>query len=150
MRCEAGCADCCRRELSITSVEAAAIEALFSTMSDAMRAEIRARADNAEPCAALDESGRCLVYTARPLVCRSHGVPIRFAPPAEARAKALPMLDVCPKNFEGASLADVDPACVLDQQTMSVMLGLIDTVYTQERGGARGERVALRDVLRRA
>ncbi len=148
LACAEGCADCCHRELTITPIEAVRITELLHGMPAATRAELASRAERGEPCAALDEQGRCAVYAARPLVCRSHGVPLRFVEPDAAGKRALPMLDVCPKNFIGHDLAQVDATCVLDQRTLSVMLGALDALFARAAGEPEGRRVALRDVLR--
>jgi Fe-S-cluster containining protein len=68
-------------------------------------------------CAALDPAGRCKIYEARPLVCRSHGVPIRM------RQGGLPVVQACHRNFTRTS---PDPDCVLDQATLSATLLLVD------------------------
>lgn len=148
LTCGPGCADCCRRELTVTSVEAARIAHLLASMPASQREAIAARADRGEPCAALDEEGRCSVYAARPLVCRSHGLPLRFEEPSASGRRSLPVLDVCPLNFKGRDLAEIDPACVLDQRTLSVMLGAIDALHARASGGIEGARVGLRDLLR--
>ena len=192
LACAPGCSDCCRRELSVTSVEAARIAVVVRDLPPPARALLAARSRSGEPCVALEADGRCAIYAARPLVCRSHGVPLRFvepdppaappaaappaaappaaapsssaaAPPAAAppsapppanpsprRAVALPVLDVCPKNFVGHDLAAVDVACVLDQRTLSVMLGAIDALFARAHAAPEGRRLALRDVVRDA
>ena len=80
MQCGSGCSDCCHVRLTITAVEAAAIRDEIATWDAGRRAAL---ADNvaaaaADRCVALDASGRCLIYAARPIVCRSHGAPIRM------------------------------------------------------------------------
>lgn len=58
----------------------------------------------AAPCPALDgASGGCLLYAARPLSCRTYGLPIRLG------AATLP---ACPLNFARAERRDVDAATV--------------------------------------
>lgn len=139
MQCQAGCADCCRVRLTVTSVEAAAIRALVASWPTARRRALAdaagAGADAAGPadrCAALDEAGRCRIYAARPIVCRSHGVPVRM------RRGHLPVLEVCPHNFTRTEPA---PDCVLDQTTLSALTLAID----REAGGdgARKDLAAL-------
>lgn len=161
LACAPGCSDCCHRELSVTTIEAARITALVRDLPPSERDLLAARSRSGEPCVALEADGRCAIYAARPLVCRSHGVPLRFvepepaaaAPPAEPsprRAVALPVLDVCPKNFASHDLSAIDAACVLDQRTLSVMLGAIDALFARSHGAPEGRRFALRDVLRAA
>lgn len=132
MQCQTGCADCCHVRLTITAVEAAAIRVYAAGLPELVRRQLVAdpcgggtasksvsvagdtASDNrGERCAALDASGRCTIYTARPLVCRSHGVPIRL------RSGSLPVVQACHRNFRRTT---PDADCVLDQATLSATL----------------------------
>jgi hypothetical protein len=84
-------------------------------------------------CAALDGGGRCRIYGARPLVCRSHGVPIRL------RDRGLPVVQACHRNFT-CTAPDAD--CVLDQTTLSATLFAVDAA-----SGGGGARVELAQLL---
>lgn len=116
MQCATGCSDCCHVRLTITEVEAAAIRAHVAAWP-ADRRRALAITGPAEHCAALDSSGKCKIYDARPLVCRSHGVPIRL------RRGSLPVVQACHHNFVHTA---PDPDCVLDQATLSATLYAID------------------------
>ncbi len=137
MQCHTGCSDCCRVRLTITGVEAAAIRDEIARWPAAQRRALaapEAGADaGADRCAALDDAGRCRIYAARPIVCRSHGVPIRM------RRGALPVVEACFRNF-----TRTEPAadCVLDQTTLSALTLAID----REAGGD-GARVDLAALL---
>lgn len=155
MECGAGCHDCCADDLTVTRIEADAIQTLLD-----------ARATRGAPppvlgprgaCAALDARGVCSIYEARPLVCRSHGLAVKtdleVDEPADGREarRHLPLApafvrSTCPKNFKGDALAALDPGDVLDQTTLSSI------IFTLERAFDPGapERVALRDLLARA
>ncbi len=124
LACSAGCHDCCSAGLTVTPAEAAAIDALLARIAPAERTRIAesARSADASGCAALNAEGRCSIYPVRPLVCRSHGVVVRL-PPREKGA--LPVLDTCPKNFRERELRSVDTDCVLDQQTLSLLLAAV-------------------------
>jgi len=132
LQCRTGCSDCCCVRLTVTGVEAAAIRAEVAGWPAAQRRALAA-AGPADRCAALDDRGRCRIYAARPIVCRSHGVPIRM------RRGALPVVEVCPRNF-----TRTEPAadCVLDQTTLSALTLAID----REAGGD-GSRVDLAALL---
>ena len=145
--CRAGCDECCRRRFSVTSLEAAAIAEAVAALPPERRAELAARARGGDPgvCPALDPDGRCAVYSARPLICRTHGLPIRF--PAPPGSRALPVIDACPKNFGGEELGAVEASTVLDQGTLSTILGALDAAYADAEGRARGERVTIADLL---
>lgn len=121
MQCETGCSDCCHVRLTITGVEAAAIRAHVTTWSDEQRHNL-ADTGPTNRCAALDPTGRCKIYPARPLVCRSHGVPIRM------RRGALPVVEACHRNFTRTT---PDPDCVLDQVTLSATLLAVDAAEVQ-------------------
>jgi uncharacterized protein len=147
MRCGAGCDSCCRTRLTITGVEAGAVAEHVRAMTPAAQARLaevaRRPYDPADMrCAALEDDGRCLVYEGRPLVCRSHGVPIRFPGPG-----ALPVVDACPKNFTARGPAAADPDCILDQTTLSAALLAVDAEDADQVGRARGERVSLGKLL---
>jgi len=145
MQCQTGCSDCCHVRLTITAVEAAAIRALVAGWSSEARRSL-APTGPTDRCAALDGSGRCKIYEARPLVCRSHGVPIRL------RRGALPVVQTCHRNFTHTT---ADPDCILDQTTLSAMLYAVDAAEAPggpapEPGGSGpepGRRVELAGLL---
>jgi hypothetical protein len=95
--CRAGCSDCCQQRLTVFSVEAEPIRAALVQLErddPELRERIRAQAESdAESCPLLVED-RCSVYDARPLICRSHGLPLGV--PCEEDALRL---DHCPLNF---------------------------------------------------
>ena len=146
--CHAGCADCCQRRFSVTAIEAAVIREGLRALSHARREELARRADEAgsSACPALDPDGRCAIYAVRPVICRTHGLPIKYG--REARGhRALPVIDACPKNFVGRDLAQIDAASVLDQTTLSTVLGALDAAHADAEGRPRGERAPLSSVL---
>lgn len=146
MQCATGCFDCCQSGLTVTQVEAAEIADHLRQMPEERRAQVARRAARTEEqgCSALDEQGRCMIYEARPLVCRSHGVPIKTTP----EKGQLPLISSCPRNFGGGvDFAAVAPDAVLDQTTLSTILAALEAAYSVEVGVPRGERVAIRDLL---
>jgi hypothetical protein len=135
MQCGTGCSDCCHTRLSITGVEADAIRAELQAWPAERRAALARAAAAAPPdrCAALDAAGRCAIYAARPLVCRSHGVPVRLS------ARSLPVIEACFRNFTHTT---PDADCVLDQATLSATLLAVD-----RDAGHDGTRVDLAALL---
>lgn len=134
MQCHTGCSDCCRVRLTITRAEAAAVRAAVTNWPVVQRRALApTAADPADACAALDANGRCRIYDARPVVCRSHGVPIRM------RSGALPVVESCFRNFtHTAPAAD----CILDQTTLSAL-----TLAVDRAAGGDGTRVDLAALL---
>jgi len=138
MACDTGCSHCCHVRLSVTTVEADAIASLVDAMDSGTRAALAENAAAApiDHCVALSPRGRCLIYEARPIVCRSHGAPVRL------RENSLPVVTSCRDNFtrRGPGAADAD--CIIDQETLSAM-----TLAVDRDAGGDGSRVALADVL---
>jgi uncharacterized protein len=139
--CHVGCDDCCRRRFSVTLIEADVIREALSQLSSERRRVLAERATQADDgaCPALDPDGRCAIYEARPLICRTHGLPIRFRPEG---ARALPLLDACPKNFVDRDLGSLDPTTVLDQSTLSTVLAALSAAHA----GAAGERIGIAEL----
>jgi hypothetical protein len=134
LQCHTGCSDCCHVRLTVTGVEAAAIRALVAAWPAEQRAAVAANLtrggdDDATRCAALDATGRCLIYAARPLVCRSHGAPIRLRD-----ERSLPVILACFRNFTRGGPAAADADCILDQTTLSALLLAVERASGQASG----------------
>ena len=91
--CKKGCSGCCASERSVNDLEFAALTQAFSTLDPAQKAQLEQ--NDLEGACPLLINEACALYEDRPLICRSHGLPIVM----ENR------LDVCPLNFEGIDLA---------------------------------------------
>ena len=134
--CRAGCADCCRRRFTVTGLEAEVIREGLAALPDARRDELalRAREGDSEVCAALDADGRCAIYAHRPVICRTHGLPIRFtesAPAAPCRCST-----PARRTSSARISPTVSPASVMDQTTLSTILGALDAADAAETGAA--------------
>jgi Fe-S-cluster containining protein len=72
--CRPGCSACCRHDLSLFPVEAAAVRAAVLAPAEGTRTLIAGRAGGG-PCAyPLLVDDRCAVYPDRPLICRTQGL----------------------------------------------------------------------------
>jgi hypothetical protein len=132
IQCRPGCTDCCRR-FSITRVEAALVREAVAALDPAVREAIAGRARRDEDaCPALLDDGRCGVYAARPAICRTHGLPIRFTDPDR---RALPVVSACEKNFGGVDLAAL-AGDTLDQRAVSTVLAALEALHAAETGEA--------------
>jgi hypothetical protein len=128
MQCATGCSDCCHVRLTITAVEADAIRAHVAAWPAERRRDL-AVTGPVDRCAALDSAGKCKIYHARPLVCRSHGVPIRL------RRGSLPVVQSCHRNFVRT---EPDADCILDQETLSATVLAVDAAAAAGEAGAHG------------
>jgi uncharacterized protein len=121
LACREGCDDCCRH-ISIFPVEAESLAAALHDLPAEEGSHIRtlARAASSDACPLL-ENGRCLIYAARPVICRTHGLPILSAGPAG-------VINFCPKNFIGVT--SFPAAYVLDINLLNTTLAAINSVFT--------------------
>ena len=131
LSCGPGCSACCEAHLSVSAIEAAevvrALDALAPERREALRARAGREAEGDPRCVMLDDDGLCAVYEARPIVCRTQGLPLLYPPgfvPAEAVLGPTPKGDVtcCPLNFTRSQPSARD---VLDMGHVDTMLALI-------------------------
>ena len=98
--CAKGCAgNCCRIHLSVYSVEAVSLVLALQKLAPDMRRRIQNRARHTSsfgPCPLL-EDGACLMYDARAVICRSHGLPTR------TEYKGSRTVGACVKNFKNTT-----------------------------------------------
>ena len=140
--CRAGCDTCCHQRFGVFAVEAAPIRRALADLAQrtpVLRARIRAQADDPahqHHCALLVD-GACAVYGERPLICRSHGLPIAVRDPE-------PRVDRCPLNFTGS---DPPPASVLRLDAVNQPLAVLATLW--DAADAAGDRIQARVDLAR-
>jgi Fe-S-cluster containining protein len=123
--CRRGCDACCRH-LSLFWVEGVALAQALDALPEPVAERIRERARQATadgPCPLL-EAGACLLYAARPIICRTHGLPL-LTGEGEARR-----IDFCPENFRGI---DTLPAgAVIDLDRLNTTLAAINALFVSE------------------
>jgi Fe-S-cluster containining protein len=139
--CRKGCADCCAPGLSVLPVEAFAIETKLEERAAAGDAALPSVDD--KRCVFLDSGGACSIYEDRPLLCRTHGLPIRM--PGGGGRGQLPVLDddtwACALNF---TQAPPEPDDVMCGTTLMVLLATVDARFRERAGLPAGDdRVAL-------
>ena len=95
--CIKGCTgNCCRVHLSVYPVEAVSLYLALHNLAPAMRHRIQDRARHTNsfgPCPLL-EDGACLMYDARAVICRTHGLPI------STEYQGRRTVGFCVKNFK--------------------------------------------------
>jgi len=132
--CSAGCSSCCI-SITIFPVEAAAMREALESLPDRQAEEIRRHVSEhveGERCPLLFHH-RCLLYEARPIICRTHGLPIIYTTEAQRNS------DCCPHNlteFEslsGTSVVDLDKLNTLLVAVNSIYMSQTETAETQLR-----------------
>lgn len=140
--CAAGCDACCHVRIGVFAIEAAPIREALARLAVAdppLRARIRDQADDpahADRCALLVD-GRCSVYSERPMICRSHGLPIVATDLA---------VDHCPLNF----VEQPPPrASILRLDAVNQPLALLATLWSAaDRSPAAAPRIELAELAR--
>jgi Fe-S-cluster containining protein len=153
LECAPGCSSCCHRQLTVFAIEAERIRRWLDSQrglapyepTDAAAAGHPALllATDEEACALLDRAGRCRIYPVRPVICRTHGLPLAIEDDDGAVRG-----DVCPLNFSaGSGLSAVPSEDFLSLKTTNTVLATLNARFEAERGGeAAGLRVALADL----
>lgn len=130
MACRKGCSTCCLN-ISLFPVEAVRLRLAFDALGGERKATVLARADESTdegPCPLLDEGGACLLYDHRPVICRTHGLPILFADEKGARR-----VDFCPENFQ--ALESLSGDAMIDLDALNQMLAAINARFCDELFG---------------
>lgn len=137
--CHAGCSSCCLA-ISVFPVEAAAMIEAAGKLPPEQLLHLKQRLQSwsgGEVCPLLADA-RCLLYEARPIICRTHGLPILLTEEGERR------IDVCPLNCRG--MERLPGEAILDLERLNTMLAAVNALYLREFGIKLPERIALAEL----
>jgi Fe-S-cluster containining protein len=143
-QCQRSCYACCQPGLTISNIEATRIREWLSENADVF-AKIRDSStmmNDKNYCPLLDKSGLCSIYEVRPMICRSHGMPVSWG---ASEGGSQEERDVCPLNFEGVNLQSLSKMDVLSLDKLNVLLSLINRQFDEENAGSRLE---LKEILK--
>jgi len=127
--CKAGCSGCCRH-LALFPVEAANLATVVSELPAGIKSLLAERLQWPEdgPCPLLLDDC-CLVYLHRPVICRTHGLPLL------AEVDGVRTVDCCPENFTTA--ASLPGSAVINLEVLNSTLVAINGMFVAERGAER-------------
>lgn len=120
LTCKKGCDECCRH-LSLFPVEAFALSWVFSCLDAPSKEKILWQAKESDLACPLLVDHVCMVYEARPIICRTHGYPLYM----EKEGKA--MVDFCPENFKGVK--KLDRSDMLDLDRINILLTAVNSHF---------------------
>jgi uncharacterized protein len=123
--CRVGCAGCCRH-LTLLPVEAVTLAMALRKLPADQAERIRSMARLATPdgpCPLL-ANDRCLLYLPRPLICRTHGLPL-LTLQGEGRR-----VDFCPDNFQGVK--NLPGSAIIDLERLNTTLVSINALFCRE------------------
>jgi len=139
--CREGCGDCCQLQ-SVLPVEAYNLYWHWRRLPVAEREALQQAIASADGgvCPLLTDA-RCPLYAARPLICRTHGLPILFA------TEAGRSVDFCPLNFVGVD--SLPGSAVIDLDRLNQLLAQINREFVDRLFGDRSppERIALGEIF---
>ncbi len=135
-----GCA-CCRH-ISVFPVEAVNLALALKELPAQQAEALRRRAQNATAdgaCPLLNDDGRCALYAARPIICRSQGLPLLILTQTGKQVTA------CPENdFAGAPL----PAgAVVELERLNEILVAVNQVFVKTAMPEAPERISIAEAL---
>ena len=155
LNCRAGCSACCHHHLSVFPVEAAqissAIESLpTETQQTLQRQAAAVREGEARPelvACPLLVNDRCVIYTARPIICRTQGLPLLYE--AEDGHQEV---DFCPLNFTAENATDeLDETHLVPLDALNLKLAAANLKYCRSLGlseAAAVQRLSMADIIR--
>ena len=112
-RCRKGCCGCCLDGLTVTQVEASVIRGKYpEVLEEAAGAQGR--------CAFLDEEGGCRVYEARPVKCRTHGIPMAL------RDEAGEWMFGCCEERTDIDVESLTEGEIFNPEVMDMKLGMME------------------------
>lgn len=163
LSCRRGCSACCHVWLDVSAVEAHAIEQFIAALPAETRAELARRGEreaarereaaNPRRCPMLDDDDACTLYPARPLICRTQGLSLRYpadtVPAASVRFEGHDGSQVvaCPLNYtERPPTGDE----TLDAHAVDTLLALVNHRHAQATGDDPNARRSLIELARKA
>lgn len=98
----------------------AALAELPEEQQEAIRSYVAAHAGG-ERCPLLKDH-LCLLYAARPIICRTHGFPIVYSEEGEQKS------DCCPLNL-GDGTESLAGSAIIDLDKLNTLLVAVNTLY---------------------
>jgi hypothetical protein len=139
--CRAGCAACCTLQ-GVLPVEAANMASAWRQLPAATATELRIHVDAAtgdDFCPLLTDD-RCPLYAARPIICRTHGLPLLIEEPGGTR------VDRCPLNFTGLATLPGTAIIHLERLNSALIAANRRFLATCFPAGGIPERLPLRQI----
>ena len=130
--CRPACFECCQAGLTVVLVEATVIGKAFGIEEERIHLQAGQPPLHDEgSCAMLTEDGHCRIYRHHPIICRTHGFPLRYEEN---------QITVCYKNF---LVREPHESAIIDMQDINTALFNANFNYCRQRGLSPMARVAI-------
>jgi len=139
LSCGPGCSSCCQT-FSVLSIEAACVREAIAALPSASRDRLGQNlAADAHRCPLLIDD-LCSVYAARPLICRTQGLPLAYV---DEERQAIEV-SACPLNFpDDYAFA---PESLLFMDGFNARLSGFNRAWCRKQGLGPNKRISLRDI----
>lgn len=123
--CSEGCSSCCKI-ITLFPVEAAylntALESLPADQAEVILHYVEQH-PSGDNCPLLQDN-RCLLYAARPVICRTHGLPILYLENSEK------WVDCCPRNF--VQCHSLPGTAIIDLERLNSLLVAVNAHFLSQ------------------
>ena len=120
IKCRSGCDSCCILS-SVSAIEAAVINHYY-IRPVAGQYQAKSAVHHKRGYCPFLYDGTCSIYPVRPLICRTHGAPIRSGDQVKT--------DCCPLNFARQNIAIIPEKSVLDIDILNQNLARLNTALS--------------------
>ena len=137
LKCRKGCDLCCQRKFSVSAVEAYNLAKRFRTLPAAVQRAVRKKKQS---CTFL-VGGACSVYAARPVICRTYGLPS-----LHRNEKEEGEISWCELNF--TNIPDdfaLQADGIIDIDTVNVKIEGVNGLFLKESGLSE-QRIAMDEI----
>ena len=136
LQCGPGCTECCQPTLNVLVSEALAILLGLSRLEPAL-VDLLRQSTGEQCCLLHPGTGRCAVYRHRPLICRTHGLPLLQSGALMGQPAPDARISCCPLNFQGSIPRDATLNAALLSAQLLVANSLVLTELGLEPGADR-------------
>lgn len=125
MECRLGCGDCCILQ-TVCELEAHVISqhrgcAATDALDIPNGAGIEAALSKETKSCSFLKNGTCTIYSVRPVICRTHGLPLNYR--SENR------IECCPRNFPGVDIAESFTGILFDAEAVTEALMRLNAAF---------------------
>jgi len=141
LQCRPGCALCCSRDIDVLPVEFYFLRSC-AAVSDAVK--LPGNSSRQQDACSFLRRNHCAVYACRPIICRTHGLPLLI------RSEEGEQRDCCPLNAETLGLDTLACTDLIDLETLNTLLSAVNLLFCKQAGIDPAQKLPLSHLLEKA